>query len=207
MADSARLPVFVECHLPQIPLEVQLSYLKAGDMITHCFEQVEERQPFVQKDGAIIESVLKARDRGVLFDLGHGGAGFWFDQSVPAIQQGFLPNTFGTDLHRNSMSASMKSLPNVMSKFLALGVPFNEIIARCTWNAAQAIHHPELGQIAVGGIADIALVRVERGKFGFVDAAGKRINGNRRIAVELTIRDGKVIWDLQGRTSQAWDLK
>jgi dihydroorotase len=174
--------------------------------MTHCFEQVEERQPFVQKNGSVLETVLKAKERGVLFDLGHGGAGFWFDQSIPAIRNGFLPNTMGTDLHRNSMSASMKSLPNVMSKFLAMGVSFDDVITRCTWNAAKAIRRPELGHLEEGGIADLALIRLERGRYGFTDAAGKKIQGRKRIMVELTVRDGKVIWDLQGRMADEWQI-
>lgn len=205
MGDSASLPVFVECHLPKISLAEQLSFLKSGDIMTHCFEQVNEREPFVQKDGSIHESVTKARDKGVLFDLGHGGAGFWFDQSIPAIQRAFLPFTLGTDLHRNSMSSSMKSLPNVMSKFMAMGVPFFDVVNRCTWNAAQAIHRTDLGNISEGGIADLTLLRLERGKFGFTDAAGKRINGKQRVSVELTVREGKIIWDLQGRMAEEWD--
>ena len=205
MGDSALLPVFVECHLPNISLTQQLSFLKAGDIMTHCFEQVNERDPFVQKDGSIHESVTKARDKGVLFDLGHGGAGFWFDQSIPAIQRAFLPFTLGTDLHRNSMSSSMKSLPNVMSKFMAMGVSFFDVINRCTWNPAQTIHRTDLGNITEGGIADLTLLRLERGKFGFTDAAGKRINGKQRVSVELTIREGKVIWDLQGRMAEELD--
>jgi dihydroorotase len=205
MGDSASLPVFVECHLPKISLTQQLSFLKAGDIMTHCFEQVDEREPFVQKDGSIQESVKKAQDNGVLFDLGHGGAGFWFDQSVPAIQHQFLPFTLGTDLHRNSMSSSMKSLPNVMSKFMAMGVPFFDVVNRCTWNAAQAIHRTDLGNITEGGIADLTFLRLERGRFGFTDAGGKRISGKKRVTVELTVRDGKVIWDLQGRMAKTWN--
>ncbi len=204
MGDSASLPVFVECHLPKISLKEQLSFLKAGDIMTHCFEQVDEREPFVQKDGSIQESVTKAQEKGVLFDLGHGGAGFWFDQSIPAIQNGFLPHTMGTDLHRNSMSSSMKSLPNVMSKFMAMGVSFFDVVKRCTWNAAQTVHREELGQVKEGGIADLTFLHLDRGKFGFTDAAGKRINGKQRVSVELTIRDGKVIWDQQGRMADTW---
>jgi dihydroorotase len=206
MGDFAKLPVFVECHLPKIPLNTQLSFLKAGDIMTHCFEQVAEREPFMQRDGNVLPTVLDAKERGVLFDLGHGGAGFWFDQGIPAIQQGFLPHTLGTDLHRNSISASMKSMPNVMSKFLAMGVSFYDVITRCTWNAAQAIRRTDLGQIKEEGIADLTLLRLERGTFGFSDAGGKRIIGKRRIAVELTVRDGKIIWDQQGRMAEAWHL-
>jgi dihydroorotase len=204
MGDSARLPVFVECHLPGIPLARQLAQLKAGDIMTHCFEQVSEREPFVQSDGSVRPEVLEARSRGVLFDLGHGGAGFWFDQAMPAIRSGFLPNTLGTDMHRNSVQASMKSLPNLMSKCLAMGMSLEAVVARATWEPAKAIQRPELGNISEGGIADIAVLRIEKGRFGFVDAGGRRIPGRRRISAEMTLRDGRVVWDLQGRMAEAW---
>jgi dihydroorotase len=204
MGDSARLPVFVECHLPDITLSRQLAYLRSGDIMTHCFEQVDERERFVQPDGTLRPEVREARSRGVLFDLGHGGAGFWFDQAIPAIRSGFLPNTLGTDMHRNSLQASMKSLPNLMSKCLAMGMSLEEVVARASSEPARAIGRPELGQISEGGIADIAVLRIERGRFGFVDAGGKRIEGRRRLTAEMTLRDGRVVWDLQGRMADAW---
>lgn len=204
MGDSARLPVFVECHLPDIPLSRQLGYLRAGDIMTHCFEQVGEREPFVQSDGSVRAEVLEARSRGVLFDLGHGGAGFWFDQAMPAIRSGFLPNTLGSDMHRNSLQASMKSLPNLMSKCLAMGMSLEEVVARVTSEPARAIGRSELGQLSEGGIADIAVLRIEKGRFGFVDAGGKRIEGRRRVSAEMTFREGRVVWDLQGRMADAW---
>lgn len=204
MGDSARLPVFVECHLPNITLSRQLGYLRAGDIMTHCFEQVDEREPFVQSDGSLRPEVMEARSRGVLFDLGHGGVGFWFDQAMPAIRSGFLPNTLGTDMHRNSLQASMKSLPNLMSKCLAMGMSLEEVVARASSEPAKVIGRPELGQISEGGIADIAVLRFEKGRFGFVDAGGKRIEGRRRISAEMTLRDGRVVWDLQGRMADGW---
>lgn len=204
MGDSARLPVFVECHLPGIPLARQLAYLRSGDIMTHCFEQVDEREPFVQSDGRLRPEVREARTRGVLFDLGHGGAGFWFDQAIPAVRAGFLPNTLGTDMHRNSLQASMKSLPNIMSKCLAMGMSLEEVVARATSEPARAIGRPELGQLAEGAIADIAVLRIEKRRFGFVDAGGKRIEGRKRVTAEMTLRDGRVVWDLQGRMADAW---
>src|SRR2546430_378009 len=111
-------PLFVECHLPQFSLEDQLKKMRPGDIITHSFEQVAERMPVVDQQGKVRPFVLAAQRRGVLFDLGHGGAGFWFSQAVPAFQQGLLPNSFGSDLHRFSMNAGMKSMLNIMSKYL-----------------------------------------------------------------------------------------
>ena len=204
MADSARLPVFVECHLPEIPLARQLAFLRAGDIMTHCFEQVSEREPFVLPDGTLRAEVLEARSRGVLFDLGHGGAGFWFDQAIPAIRSGFLPSTLGTDMHRNSLQASMKSLPNLMSKCLAMGMSLPDVVARATWEPARAIRRADLGHLAEGATADIAVLRVERGRYGFVDAGGKRIEGRKRLVAEMTLREGRVTWDLQGRTAEPW---
>lgn len=204
MADSARLPVFVECHLPEIPLARQLAFLRPGDIMTHCFEQVSEREPFVLPDGSLRAEVLEARSRGVLFDLGHGGAGFWFDQAIPAIRAGFLPSTLGTDMHRNSLQASMKSLPSVMSKCLAMGMTLPEVVARATWEPARAIRRPDIGHLAEGAPADIAVFRIERGHFGYVDAGGRRIVGRRRLSAEMTLRDGRVTWDLQGRSADPW---
>jgi len=142
--------------------------------------------------------VLEARKRGILFDLGHGGAGFWFDQAVPAIKQGFFPNSFGTDLHRFSMNSAMKDMANVMSKFMAMGLSLEQVVEIATWNAAKAILHPELGSLQQGSPADIVLFRLREGDFGFMDSAGNSIRGSRKLEVELTIRQGKVVWDLNG---------
>lgn len=206
LADSTGRPLFVECHLPHIPLEEQLATLRPGDIMTHSFEQVRERTPFLDSNGRIEAAVLRARDRGVLFDLGHGGAGFWFNQAIPAIRGGFLPHTLGTDLHRSSMAGSMKSLPNVMSKCLAMGMTLRETVERATWGPAQAIRREELGHMAEGSIADLTVLRMERGQFGFTDAGGERIRARRRLTAEMTLRDGRVLWDLQGRMARDRDL-
>jgi dihydroorotase len=204
LARQAGKPLFVECHLPDISLEEQLAGLGKGDIITHTFEQVRERKPITDSLGAVIDAVMEARARGVLFDLGHGGAGFWFDQAIPAIRSGFLPNTLGTDLHRSSIAGSMKSLPNVLSKCMAMGMTLSEAIERATWGPAQAIGRQDLGHLTEGSIADIAVLRMEKGRFGFQDAGGERIRGRRNLVVEMTIREGRIIWDLQGRLSQSW---
>jgi dihydroorotase len=134
----------------------------------------------------------------VLFDLGHGGAGFWFSVAVPAMKQGLPPNTFGTDLHRFSINAGMKDMLNVMSKYLAMGMPFNDVITTATWNAAKAIKHEDLGNLSVGSPADVAVIRVRDGKFGYVDAGGNSIEGTKKLEAELTLRNGKIVWDLNG---------
>lgn len=191
-------PLFVECHLPEYSLEDQLVRMRPGDMITHTFENIKERMPVVGEDGLVRPFVLEAQKRGILFDLGHGGAGFWFNQAVPAIKQGFYPSSFGTDLHRFSMNSAMKDMSNVMSKFMAMGLSLEQVVEIATWNAAKAILHPELGNLKQDNPADIVLFRLREGDFGFVDSAGNSIRGNRKLEVELTVRQGKVVWDLNG---------
>ncbi len=120
-AAKTNRPLFVECHLPEYSLEDQLKHMRPGDMITHSFENISERTPIINSEGKVLPYVLAAKERGILFDVGHGGAGFWFDQAIPAFDQGLWPNSFGTDLHRFSMNAGMKDMLNVMSKFLNMG--------------------------------------------------------------------------------------
>lgn len=198
-------PLFVECHLPQFSLEDQLRRMRPGDIITHSYEQVSERMPVVDEQGKVRPFVLEARDRGVLFDVGHGGAGFWFSQAIPAFEQGLWPNSFGTDLHRFSMNAGMKDMLNVMSKYLNIGMPLNEVIRRATWNPAKAVKREDLGHLSEGAVADVAVLRLREGSFGFVDAGGNRISGEEKLEAELTIRGGRVVWDLNGLAARAYD--
>ncbi|MEO6282314.1 MAG: amidohydrolase/deacetylase family metallohydrolase [Dyadobacter sp.] len=201
-AGKAERPLFVECHLPQYSLQDQLAKMRPGDMITHTFENISERMPIVDDDGKIRPFVLEAKKRGILFDLGHGGAGFWFDQARPAVKQGFYPNSFGTDLHRFSMNSGMKDMANVMSKFMALGLSLEQVIAIATWNPAKAIHHEELGNLKEGSVADLVIVRLREGTFGFIDSAQKSITGDQKLEVEMTLKQGKVVWDLNGLSAK-----
>lgn len=205
-AEKSGKPLLVECHLPQYSLQEQLSRMRPGDIITHTFENITERMPVIGDDGKVRPFVWDAAKRGILFDLGHGGAGFWFDQAVPAVKQGFLPNSFGTDLHRFSMNSAMKDMPNVMSKFMALGLTLEQVVAIATWNAAKAIRHEELGNLREGNPADLVLLRVREGNFGFMDSAGNSISGTRKLEVEMTVRQGKVVWDLNGLSARKKDF-
>jgi dihydroorotase len=200
-ANQSGTPLFVECHLPEYSLEWQLNQMRPGDIITHSFEQVNERMTILDESGQLRNFVKSAQQNGLLFDLGHGGYGFWFNQAIGAYRQGLAPNTFGTDLHRFSMNAGMKNILNVMSKYLTMGMKQNDIIKRATWNAAQAIRRPDLGCLKIGGEADIAVLSIQKGNFGFVDAGGNRINGPKKFESELTIRSGKIMWDLNGRSA------
>ena len=203
-AQKTNLPLFVECHLPQLSLEEQLKRMRPGDIITHSFEKVSERMTVIDEQGNVRQFVLDAKKKGILFDVGHGGAGFWFSQAIPAFEQGLSPNSFGSDLHRFSMNAGMKSMLNIMSKYLNMGMPVEDIILRATWNAAKSIKRSDLGNLSEGAIADITVLSLLNGKFGFVDAGGIKLEGNKKLEAELTIRAGKIVWDLNGLAAQKW---
>jgi len=197
-ATKSNTPLFVECHLPQFSLEEQLKKMRPGDIITHSFEKIEERMPVTDEQGKLRPFVIEAQKRGVLFDLGHGGAGFWFAVAVPALKQGFMPNSFGSDLHRFSMNAGMKDMMNILSKYMAIGMSLEEVIKRATWNTAKAIHREDLGSLSEGNVADITLILVKDGHFGFTDAGGNVLQGSQKLEAEMTIRAGKIVWDLNG---------
>lgn len=203
-AKIANVPLFVECHMPQYTLQEQLDHMRPGDIITHSFENVSERMTVVDEQGKVRPFVLDAQKRGVLFDVGHGGAGFWFNQAIPAFNQGLWPNSFGTDEHRTSMNSGMKNMLNVMSKYLNIGMSIPEVIARGSWNAAESIKRKDLGNLSEGSVADIAVLSIINGKFGFVDSGQNRIQGDRKLEAELTVRAGRIVWDLNGLAANTY---
>ena len=145
--------------------------------------------------------IWDAIKKGIVFDVGYGGASFNFTQAIPAIKQGFFPKTISTDLHTGSMNTSMKSEIDVMSKFLFMGMPLNEVIKASTWAPAQVIKREELGHLSVGAIADVAVLNLREGNFGFYDKTGYKINGKQKFECEMTIKDGKIVYDLNGIAS------
>ncbi len=203
--ELAGVPVMVDfgSFRPERPFQdLVLKHLRPGDIYTHCYI---DRVPMLDEHGKLLPYLLEARKRGVLFDVGHGAGSFVFRQAVPAVRQGFLPDSISTDLHISSMNAGMKDMLNVMSKFLNMGVPLEEVILRSTWNPARWIHREELGHLSPGAPADVAVLRLQRGEFGFVDVFGARLRGDRKLVAELTVRDGLVVWDLNGITREDWD--
>jgi len=203
----ANVPLFVECHLPLLPLEGILERMRPGDIYTHSFCTATDRTCLLDEQNKVRPYVADALKKGVRFDLGHGGAMFHFSVAVPAFKQGFLPNSFGSDLHRFSMNSGMKNMLDIMSKYLNMGMTIEDIIFRATWNSALSIKREDLGHLSEGAVADVAVLRIRNGNFGFVDAAGYKLEGNSRLEAELTIRAGKVVWDQNGIAAQKWSEK
>ena len=179
--------------------------LRPGDILTHTFAHVNGRIPIVNDDGKLEPYVKQAQNRGVIFDVGHGGGSFLFEQAIPAMEQGFRPNTISTDLHTGSMNGGMKDMLNVMSKFLNMGMNLQEVIAASTWEPAQVIKRNDLGHLSEGAVADIAIFSVREGNFGYIDVRRKRMDGTKKLECELTVRDGAVVYDLNGISSPIWN--
>ena len=190
---------------PELPLDkLFLEKLRPGDIFTHAYAHVNGRTPIVGEDGKVRDYVFKAQKRGIVFDVGHGGGSFLFEQAVPAMEQGLKPDVISTDLHTGSMNGGMKNINNVMSKFLNMGLSIQEIIAATTSKPAKFIQRKDLGHLSVGGLADVTLINIRNGNFGFIDTRGKRMKGNQKLECELTIKDGKVVYDLNGLASSDW---
>ena len=200
----ANIPVMVDFgkFRPERPFqELVLKKLRPGDMYTHTFLG---RVPMLDDKGRVLPYLFEAKKRGIIFDVGHGQASLLFRLAVPAMQQGFLPDSISTDLHSGSMNAGMKDMLNVMSKFLNMGMSLDDVILRSTWNPAREIHREELGNLSTGATADIAVLQVEKGNFGFVDSYGARLAGNQRLRCEMTVRGGRVVYDLDGLAREDW---
>lgn len=157
--------------------------LRRGDITTHVFRGPV---PFLDEHGKLLDYLYRARERGVIFDVGHGAGSFVFRNAVPSIEQGFYPDSISTDLHVLSMNEGMIDMTTLMSKFLVMGMPLGEVVRASTINPAREIGHGELGHLSVGAIADIAVLTLMEGKFGYVDAYDGRLEGDRRLFCELT---------------------
>jgi dihydroorotase len=171
--------------------------LRPGDITTHMFRGPV---PYIGADGKVLDYLHRARARGVVFDVGHGGGSFVFRTMVPAVAQGFFPDTISTDLHTGSMNAGMQDMLTTMSKFLVAGMPLARVIAASTDKPAKVIKRPELGHLSVGAEADVAVLRVMDGRFGYADGAKGTLAGDRRLLCEITLRAGRVAWDWNART-------
>jgi len=200
----ARLPVMIDFGSANPPLPIEelfMKHLRPGDIYTHVYALLEGniRETVVDEQTKKVKPFIwEAKKRGIIFDVGYGGGSFNFTQAIPAIQNGFYPDCISTDLHTGSMNASMKGMLNIMSIFLAIGMDFPQVIKASTWNPAVEIHREELGNLSVGTEADIALLKIEKGNFGFWDKTGYKVEGKQRLECEMTIRSGKIVYDLNG---------
>ena len=205
----AKVPVMVDFgeHQPTNSIKsLFMEHMRPGDIFTHTFAYgPNDRETIADEKGVVKPFVFDAQKRGIIFDVGHGGGAFYWRQAIPAIKQGFKPNVISTDLHSDSMNGGMKDMANVMSKFLNIGLTLEEVIERSTLNPANVISRPDLGNLSVGSDADVAVFSVKKGEFGFTDVKRNVLKGTQKLDAELTIRAGKIVWDLNGVSGPIWD--
>jgi dihydroorotase len=180
--------------------DLLLKKMRPGDIHTHVFAQ---QFPILLEDGKLNPILLEARQRGVIFDVGHGSASFWFRNAVPAERQGFVPDSMSTDLHMGNFN--FLSMTEVMSKFLAMGVPLEDLVRRATLNPAREIRRPELGTLSVGREADVAVLELLHGHFGYIDCGWARMDGNVKVVARMTIRAGRILFDPSGLSMVEWE--
>ena len=198
-ADKASLPVMIDFGFfkKERPYYALLNQkLRPGDISTHVFRGPT---PWFDADGKVLSYLHEARERGVILDVGHGAGSFCFRNAVPAIAQGFYPDSISTDLHVKCMNEGMLDMATTMSKFLVMGMPLVEVIRTSTINPAKEIGHPELGHLSPGAVADVAVLQLLEGNFGYADSFGGKLKGKQRLQCELTLKDGEVAWDWNGR--------
>lgn len=187
---------------PTRTYEELLARMSPGDIHTHLYAA---HIPLLDEDKKVADYVRQARQRGIVFDTGHGGGSFWFRIAVPAMAQDFPPDTISTDLHKSSRMLPNATMPITMSKFLGLGMTLKEVIYRSTHKPAEVIRYPQLGHLSIGAEADLAAFALHEGDFAFVDSGRARMRGQQKLECELTLRAGRVVWDLNGRSLVDWD--
>ncbi len=205
VGNAANIPVMVDfgSNRPERPLEQLLgTKLRPGDIYTHCFSGLRNE---LGPNGKINPALNQGRKRGIYFDVGQGGGSLAYPVAVEAIKEKFLPDSISTDLHTSSMNSGTKDMLNLMSEFLALGLTVDEVVAKATWNPAKEIRQETLGNLSVGAPADIAVLNLRNGKFGFADMYGARLNGTKRFECEMTLRNGKVVYDLNALGRPDWE--
>ena len=201
-SDICKKPLMVDFwHRPGRTYQELLQKMQPGDIHTHVYAQ---QFPILNDAGETAEFMFDARERGIIFDLGHGAGSFWFRQAVPAYAGGFGPDSISTDLHIGNVYGVVHDMLTTMSKLLCMGMPLNEVIYRSTVTPAREIGHPELGTLSVGAEADIAVLREDSGQFGYVDCGYARLDGDRKLACEMTVRAGEIVYDVNGRARPLW---
>lgn len=210
--DDAGIPVMVDFGSadPHLPLnDLFFDVLRPGDIFTHMYGGnvggYSGRQSVVNLDGSLRSRMFEAQERGIIFDVGFGGGSFFYDVAVPASRQDFWPNTISTDLHTGSMNDGMKTMLNAVSTMVNLGMPLQNAIEASTWKPAQVIQREDLGHLTEGAEADIAVFSLNKGDFGYMDSRRNLISGNEKLETELTLRAGRVVWDLNGIAATQWE--
>ncbi len=173
-----------------------LKYLKKGDVVTHLFHglRMEQHDGLLDADGKVQPEFFEAKKRGVTFDLGHGARSFTWEVAEKGLSQGIKPDTLGTDLHVQNINGPVFDLPTTMSKLLLLGMSLDEVVESSTFTPAKALgKHDQIGTLKVGACADVAVIKLQKGKYAFVDSKEEGRIGKQKLTVTGVIKDGEII--------------
>ncbi|MFC4870535.1 amidohydrolase/deacetylase family metallohydrolase [Negadavirga shengliensis] len=208
---QAGIPVMVDLGGadPALPLKTLFfEVLRPGDILTHMYGRDHSghgpKESALDNKGTVWPHWIEAQKKGLIFDVGHGGGSFFYNVAAPATKQGLWPNTISTDLHTGSMNAGMKDMLNVVSKMMNLGMSLYDVVEASTWKPAQVIKREDLGHLSEGAEADLAIFSLHQGEYGFLDSAGESDKGSQKLDTELTLRAGRVVWDLNGLAGKPW---
>lgn len=189
VGDETGLPLMVHIDEPPPSYEAVVDRLRPGDVLTHCFRPFPNSP--VSRDGTIKPEVLAARERGVLFDIGHGKGSFGWKTARAMLDRGFKPDTISSDVHALCINGPAYDQVTTLSKFLALGMPLDEVIAASTVNAAKALNRPELGTFRTGSVGDASILSLKDGAFPLEDVRGEFVTADRRIFAEGVVVNGR----------------
>ena len=178
-----------------------LDKLRPGDIHTHVFAR---QFPIVDENRRVYDHLWKARERGVIFDLGHGAGSFWFRNAQPALNDGFAPDSISTDLHMANINGPVVSMIQTMSKCLIMGMPLQEVIWRSTVTPAREIGRSELGTLSEGAEADVAVLQCLEGTFSYADCGKAKMTGHRKLECVMTLRAGEIVHDPTGLSMPEW---
>lgn len=188
-ADRARLPVMAHIDEPPPGRMEVLDRLRPGDVLTHCFRPFPNAP--VNGAGTIRADMLLARERGIIFDIGHGMGSFDFDVARTMLRDGFAPDVISSDVHLLSVDGPAFDLLVCMTKLAALGLPLMEVIRAATQRPADAIGRPDLGRLSAGSVGDISVLRLSSGRFTYSDSSGNRLVADERLVSEGIVVAGK----------------
>ncbi len=189
VAEHAGIPLMTHLDFPPPYRSEVMPRLRKGDILTHCFRPFPNTP--VAPGGGIREDVLAARERGVIFDIGHGKGSFGYETAMAMLKQEFLPDVISSDVHVVSVEGPAYNLITTMSKFLALGVPLVEVIRASTINPARAVRLEDRGTLRAGLLGDATILTMEHGSFEFEDVLGEKLNANQRLACRGIVLGGK----------------
>jgi len=189
VANEVGMPLMAHIDHPPPSYEEVLGRLRPGDVLTHAFRPFPNTPATAQ--GTVKRAVLDARERGVLFDIGHGKGSFAFKTARAMLANGFYPDTISSDIHQLCIDGPAFDQVTTMSKFLCMGMELSDVIAASTENAAMALRRPELGSLKPGSVGDATLVTVRQGQFDYEDVVGEHLIGDRKIVSEGVVIGGR----------------